>query len=380
MVTENSILDFLRAYTNAIRGAKDPYADTHRGSEFETLGGFTAILWAQQSQRNTDLFNSTRFNDANGQELSDLILGRYEIERIADDFGTGTATLVRPSAGLGAGTIWEGTRIIVATSNTESKYYRVSNDTTVSAAQLVVQNVPIRAEEIGPGSKIVATSVESKIADPLWDNTWEVQYLNCDDGTRFELSEEYRSRTLKDLQDNRVGYPTRIIEVCKEQGAQKVYLFRSDYAGDSEDRGLNVCYVGSEGFATDPVLIKKCKVALEAIRVCGDNLQILPLQNASTDVVANIYLKDSPSNYDTERLYQISRDAILQAIGTGLNFTRSNIGASIYRAIPEVQEVDVINPASDVSIMSIVGGLLNFPEALTRYSTNDIKLYFFEPR
>ncbi len=380
---ENGILDFIKVYNNAIKSTKNKYADSHRGSELETLGGFTAVMWSRESQFVTDLFRATRFNDADGDDLTTLVTERYDIERILDTYGVGYINIHRPTASLGAGTIWKGTRIRVLTgSRSEPKFYVIAEDVPVTSSKVLLTKVAIHSDTYGPGSQIEATSVESKFWDPLWDNTWIVDKLVCAEGTSYEQASEYQARVKRTKLESRPGYSLSIINACKAQGAQRVYLFESDTGGTDIDYGLNVCYVGFENFTSTTELIRKCKVALESVRVCGDNLQVLPMANSTLSVSLDIYLNDVPALFDQERLYQVSRDAAIQSIGAGFQYNRNNIAASIYRAVPEVQEVDVILPSADVNLMSVSNGVLNFPEVLTRYNVHpsDVLTYFFPPR
>jgi hypothetical protein len=376
----SSVQDFISAYTGAIRGKKDRHADTRRGSQIETLGGFTAVIWARESQHDVDLWNATHIATASDDDLTELIFKRYGVERILDTYGEGEVTLQRPNTSGGAGTIWRGTRIQVSTGSfSEAEYYEVATDTFVSATTTLV-TVPIRASKIGSGHKIQAGPSDCVVYDPLWDNTWKVQSLNCSDGTDFESAAQLVARTREVRRNGRVGHEQAIIDACKAQGAQVVFLYESDFGGDAEDRGLNVCYVGYNGFTSDDTLVKKCKVALESVRVAGDNLQVLKIAPASLDISVDVYLKESPAVFNLEQMYRLTRDAILQVFSGGVTYSRDEIAANIYRAVPEVQEVVFVAPSSDASVLSVSGGLLNFPATLTRYSVRSVDVRFRPPR
>lgn len=361
-----SIQDFIRVYNNAIRGVREKNADTRRGSELETLGGFTAVMWSRETQRDDDLFRDTRFADASGDELTQLVKLRYGIDRILDTKGTGVVTVSRSSGS--PGTFWKGTRIRVF-AGTGSVFYEIAADTAVTGN---IANVPIEASATGLGFK--ADTQDAEFYDPLWDNTWRVVHLTCSDGTVFETADQFRARVKDTLFKAQPGKRTSMIEACKSAGATEVILFESDYGGNNEDRGFNVCYVDNK--------INDVKLALEKVRVAGDNIQVLPLVHSTLAVEVNVYLNDSPILFDIQRMYRLVRDGIVQSVKNTFQYNRGNIAGNIYRAVPNTQEVEFVTPSSDVSVLSVVGGLLNFPDTLTRYTVNptDVIVNFKSPK
>lgn len=376
----SSIQDFISAYTGAIKGKKDRFADTRRGSELETLGGFTAILWSRESQHDVDQWNATKIATASDDDLTNIIYRRYGVERVLDTYGTGTSTWYRTSAVAGAGTIWAGTRVQVSTGSfSEPEYYEASQDVVVGATQTLV-TVPIRASKIGSGHQTNSPESDCTVYDPLWDNNWRVQSLVCDDGTDFEPASEFVAR-VRDLRRTlRVGHEQAIIDTCKAQGAGVVFLYESDFGGDQYDFGLNVCYVGFPGYTSSADLVSKCKIALESSRVCGDNLQVLQTAPSTVDISVNLYLKDSPGLFNLTQMYRLTRDAILQAFSGGVTFNRDEIAANIYRCVPEVQEVEFVTPSSDATVMTVVNGVPTFPATLARYTVGNVDVKFNSPR
>lgn len=373
MQPEDTVNDFLDIAARAVRGAGDKTADFVRGSDYESLSGPCAMIWSRESLRDTDLFRAIRFNDADGDDLTNMVKLRYGIDRILDTRGAGTAFLARPSAGL-AGTIWQGTRIVVRQNGDELRY-RVTADTAVSTSALSV-SVPIEALDFGPGTSI-STTIGLFLDDATFD-AWTVTSLACADGTEFEPADDLRARVRASRHAKRVGHEQAIIDACVAAGAANVVAFRSDYGGDSLDVGLNVCYVGDSGYSATPKLVRACAVALRAIRVLGDNMQVLPMARVGVNVDADVTLNDSPARFDTTRLYQIHRAELGKYIGGQrgrFSYTKSGLISAIARPTPVVQDVSFVLPTSDTTVLS--GN--NFPDVLARYVLGTVVLRYRGP-
>lgn len=374
MTPEPSIRELLEAAAVAVRGLADKSADFVRGSDYESLLGPSAILWSRQAARDTDLFNAVNFNTSDGDDLTELALARYGKVRVLDSRGTGEAVLARAAAG-DAETVWKGTRISIR--GPSPKTYRVTADTTTLATDLTV-TVPIEAVEVGPGSA-ANTSTGLTLDDALSD-TWTVTSLSCGDGTNYERADAFRARIRKERKDARVGQATAIIQSCYKAGAANVALFRSDYAGDAFDKGLNYCYVGDQGYTGSQELVKACALALRKVRVAGDHLQVLPMARTPLDISANIYLYDSPVLFDLNRVERIHRGAIDQYLNGAsgrFSYSLDGIRSAIARHTPEVQRVSLIAPASDAAIVE--GTNRNFPAVLSRYVPGTVTLRYLGP-
>lgn len=373
---EPSIQDMITAGFTAIHGAADKNVDDVRGSDYESLIGPPAVIWSRQAQRDTDLFSDVNFNTATGKVLTDMGLKRYNIARILDTHGAGTLTLTRTVGGAGE-TIWAGTRFRLT--GASPKWYRVTANTVV-AGGATTKVVPIEAADIGPGVAVTVsdpTGTMVTIDDELEDQTWKVTALTCADGTLFESAPDYRSRVRKTRFLNRVGQEAQIIAACDSAGAANVILFRSDYAGDAYDGGLNYCYVGNSGFVGTPTLVKACTLALENARVEGDSMQVLPMAAGTVAIAATIYLNDSPRRFNLDRLTAIHTAAINQYMnGTSGTFAYALAGleGAIIRNTPAVQRVVFTSPTADATV--VVGALKNFPAVLTRYTVSSITLTY----
>lgn len=375
MIDEPTILDFLDTARKATVVA-DVVADFNRGSDYESLAGPNAILWSRQTQRDTDLWYQTRFANAQGEELTDLVFNRYGIQRVLDARGEGTALLARPTPDGGAGTVWEGTRVRVEAGPFGVPIYlRVTEDTPVAATSLTVE-VPIEAVDLGPGTKVTASS-QNFIDDPLWDTSWVAVRVDCTDGSELEPAADFRTRVLALRTAARVGQEQALENTCLAKGAQVVELFRSNYSGEDSDVGLNWCYVGDLGYTATPELVRACILALRATRVAGDNLQVLPLGRATLPIDVDIYLRDEPGVMPTDRLEIIHRKALIQYLngpGGRFSYTTSGLESAIAKTGTEVQDVQLVTPTVDAP-------LAPGSAVLTRYfaDDNDITIRYHGP-
>lgn len=376
MTSEPTLSETIAAARKAVQGQKDKNADYVRGSDYEILAGSNAIIWTRESRRDTDLFKATRFHDAQGADLTHLVLERYGIERYLDTRGAGLAILTRPTTGT-PDMVWAGTRIRLRAVNGLSKYYRATEDKSVAPADGSVA-FAIEALDVGPGSKITTTS-DAVLEDPLADSAWVVSFLTCEDGTIFEPAADLVDRVRTIRTNSRVGYVQAIIDACKSVGAGQVVAFRSDFGGDANDVGLNVTYVGDSGYVGSADLVKACTVAVRTARVCGDHMQILPMAKVSVNVTADVHLRDAPTNFDVSRLEAIHYPSVRQYLnGKSGNFgyTRVEITSAIARSTPEVQDVTFTSPTTDAGILTVSGG---FPAVLNRYVAGDISLRYVYP-
>lgn len=373
---ELTVSDYLQAAERAVKGLEDRTADFVRGSDYESLSGPCALIWARESRRDTDLFRAIRFNDATGDDLTNLVQNRYGIARILDTRGQGQAILTRPTGGIGE-TIWAGTRIQLSSGAfSQAKYYRVTADTVASSTAIAVV-VPIESVNIGPGSAIDATS-GFIVYDTLVDPTWGVASLQCADGTLYEEAGAYRDRVRQTRRNDRVGHLLAIQTACVNAGAANAAILQADYGGDALDDGLNFVYVGDSGYSATASLVRACKIALRSVRVLGDHMQVLPMAKVVQNVVANITLADSPAKYDLARLQRVHIAALQQQFGGTAGtwaYTRVGLVSAIARPTPEVQDVSIATPVADGSVL--VNG--NFPLVLNRYALGSITLNYSAP-
>ncbi len=367
------ISDLIDVGTKAIAGQGDKSVDVTRGSDYVSLIGPPAIVWTREDRRDEDLFKATRFHTATGYDLTYLVKNRYGVDRILNTHGIGSASIARSVSGS-AGTVWRGTRFAVWGSN--PRYYRATEDVAI-AAGAIAASIPIEAVETGTGVS-ADDSTNIGIQDVLWDSTWSATHIFCNEGTIFEEASDLIARVRTERLNSRVGQLKSIEKACKDAGASKVLIFRSDYGGLATDAGLNMIYVGDEGYQGTPSLVKACFLAIRNCRVLGDHMQVLQLNRVVINPVIEVYLATAPALNDIERLQRIHRSAVVQYLGGtsgGFAFTKIGILSAIARYTPEVQKVNVTTPASDVSVL--VNG--HFPPALNRYVVGNVSLRYFGP-
>ncbi len=373
MTPEPKITELVDVGGRAISGQGAREADLTRGSDYDSILGPSAVIWTREDRRDQDLFDSTKFHTAKGDDLTFLVKQRYGIDRLLDTNGTGTAVLSRPTAGT-AGTVWRGTRITIFGGS--PKYYRTTEDVAVTTAEASV-TVDIEAILPGPGSKASETS-DLRLDDSLWDATWTVSSLECSDGSTYEQASDLIARVRKTRLDQRVGHVKAIEAVCKSAGASQVAVFRSDYGGAAGDGGLNVIYVGDLGYQGSAALQRACFIALREARVLGDHMQVLQMTRTVLNPSIDVYLATAPALNDIERLQQIHHSSVIHHLGGssgGFTFTRIGILSALARPTPEVQRATIVTPSADVSIQ--VNG--NFPATLNRYVVGSVSLRYHGP-
>jgi hypothetical protein len=369
-----TIADLRQAYSDAIIGQRDARADTRTGSAYDFLGGPAAILFSREAQRDRDLFRACYNDTADGDDLSARLNALYGYPRVLDSYGTGTMQIARPNATGGAGTIPAGTRIIASTSATDPRVFAVAQDTPVSATMLGL-SVPIRATVYGIGVALNtgATPVVMRIDDPLFDNTFVPQSLVCADGTAFEPAAAYRARVRAARFNSRVGYAAAIIQALNAIGAVNVALFASNFTGDANDHGLNVCYVADAGFSASGTFLNQCIHTLESVRVLGADLQVFPMQTQSLGVTMTVRLWQDPGNFNLVDI-QTGIVAELQAYFDGrknaYSYQVDAMAAAVARASSAVQRVDFPTSFTSVGVTTLVNGQPQWPGVLTRYLLN----------
>src|SRR5580693_2526382 len=130
-----TITDLLGVFGAGVVARTDPNADVRRGAVYDHFAGVGAILFSREAQRDRDLFRARYFDTADGADLTELVATRFGLARILDTYGTGSAVLVRDSAAMGQGTVWEGTRILMSppAPSAAAREYAVLEDTPVDA-------------------------------------------------------------------------------------------------------------------------------------------------------------------------------------------------------------------------------------------------------
>jgi hypothetical protein len=381
-----AIQDLRTAFGGGVIGLGDEFADTITGSFYDIIGGVGAIVFSKEAQRDQDLFKSGYFDGASGDALTTLVQTRFGINRVLDTYGTGLALISRPNTSGGAGTIWTGTRILVASSIYSNPVeYIVSSDTPVSAAWTSFY-VPVRAPVTGPVYAVNTASAQyvAKLDDIVFDSTLTVLSLVCSPGTSFEKDQDYKARVRQTRVLQRNGYIAQLIATCLGQGATNVALFPSYYAGYPNDAGLNYCYVGDSSYSGTTALSTACELALEGTRVLGPDLFVFPMTATPLSITATVYLWDSPGNFNTNLLANSISGAWVQYFTGNQNafgFTLSGLTGAAKSAIGSIQKVVFTSPSADVAVTTTIGNKPNFPAKLPRYTLtqNSVNLTFSGP-
>jgi hypothetical protein len=379
-----TIRELLDAFGHGVVAEKERRADVRRGSVHDHWAGVGAILFSREAQRDKDCFHANYLDTADGRDLTRIARQRFEVDRVVDTYGIGHAILARETAAAGGGTIWKGTRVLLAPTGgaSQARTYVALDDVVVSPAALDVR-VPVRAEKKGTGYAVsIAAEGAARVDDPLWDPSWRVVSLQCGDGTDFEKAAALRARARMAPINARKGYAAAIIRACNEQGAANVALFASNYGGDDQDWGLNVCYVSEEGFVTSERLIRACTAALERHRVCGADLMVLPMRREALKVVATVTLWDDPGQFGIDGIDSALKAALVAEFDgaeKGYEYSQQALVGVLLRASEAVQGADIGVPTGNVRVLS--GTPPNFPAVLTRYTLDarDISLTYRGP-
>jgi len=362
-------VDELRqAFHDAVRGVKDKRADARAGSIYDHFAGIGAILFSRAAQRDRDLCRATYFDGATGDDETDLISLRYQVDRIEDTYGAGVGIFQRPNTTAGAGTFWQGTRIRL-TSALATLGYVVASDTTIGATDTIA-SVPIRASDKGPGSAfeqmIEGSGVTAIIDDPLWDAGWRLAHLQCTDGTARENDDPLRVRARVERAKKRVGYAARIIAACEEAGAAHVVPYATAYPGATTDVDMNVVYVADEGYTTSQELRRACTLALEQVRVLGPYLEVRGMVVSPLTVACTARAWEQPARLNGVVLERAIRGALVDDLDGAFSYHLDALSGSVQRATSNlVQAATFSTPNADAPF--IVGTPPTFPAVLTRY-------------
>ena len=300
-----SVDDYLQAFRGGVAsGVK--FFDNVDGSRYEIWNGAGAVLFNRITGRARGNFENVYFDTARDDALDDIVAKRYPTvdARVTTTRGRGTATLVRPSAAAGGGTLYEGTRIFAALNGAAAKFYRLTQSYTVGASDLTL-TVNVEADRPGTGQALDTTNATQKILhfeDAVFDTTLQPTELVCADGTVKETDPEFRARARVERFDRRTGYAAAITKAMRAAGATEVILFASDYFGDAFDHGLNRIYVADSSFTASAALLRACRLAAFDCVILGMSPQVLSQQRADLKLNVTVTL--------WQPITQTSRDGI----------------------------------------------------------------------
>jgi hypothetical protein len=156
--------------------------------------------------------------------------------------------------------------------------------------------LPVEQELSGLSADISVVSVQCKRLEllDLLEESWTVTKLVCTAGQAYEKDEDYLARADDTVLEARVGYDSAIKQACKDAGAARVVLFRSDYTG--VDTGINNVVVGDAGGETTATLLDECRFALARVSMLGANVQALPMTRQQVELAVNVELWQPMAN------------------------------------------------------------------------------------
>lgn len=338
-----TIRDLQNAFHASV-GAQRKNEDAYDGSFYDRWAGVGALCMLQLAERDQTEARAIFFDTATDDRLDEYIARRFGALRIVDAPGTGTSVLTRLSSAGGAGTVLQGTRIAVGQTLQQLSYWTVAADTVAGGADLSV-SVPMVAAAPGPAGQISVRSGDLpvlQVADPLWDNTWQVSSLDCGPGTIRQQDPAVRAGIRQARFDSRPGYPTAIVAAMVAAGASVVALYASDFLGSNSDVGLNRIYVGDAGYESPMALLTACRLAVSKVCVAGTSVQILPMTNFLLYVSITVKLWASP-----EKLNRVQAQGDAVAAVTEYFARRDNaflwseraMRAAVMKAVPNVHSV-----------------------------------------
>lgn len=349
-----TIQELVRAYHGGARSER-AYEDAHDGSMHDILAGVGALLWRRVAEHDRDEFRRIYFDTAPRDALNEYIERRFQLPRIEDTAGVGTAYLSRPTAAGGAGMFWAGTRIRMNSGRGDPlRLYEAVADTPATGSAVSVE-VPVRAltfeEKLFDVSRGSVTVLD--LADPVWDPTWGVDRLHVEAGVTGETNDEYRARARANRVADRVGYPEAIRRAMVKAGAGVVAFFQGDFLGDALDAGLNRVYVADAGYETSAELLTACRLALPRVVVAGTSAQALPVTNQPISVQVTVRMFDQPYRFDQPATIERAVAAIYEYFRTRDNpfiWREAGVRGAIFRAVPNSQDAIVTAslPAPDL--------------------------------
>lgn len=362
-------IDELRQAFDAAVSSSRAAADAHLGAFYDYLGGVGAICFRRLAQRDQGESQGLYFETASEDQLDRYLSSRFpRYARIENTPGRGYVVLQRPTAAAGQGIIYEGARILVASTGEDAqRTYMVSENWYVESTSLL-ERVPVRATVDGPAGAIdshESTSRILRLEDALWDLSWTAMELICGKGTVRERNEEVIARLRESRRKGRPGFEDAIVARLMQAGAQKVVLIRSDYLGEDNDYGDNRAYVSDSNFETPAELLLACRLALDSIVVMGTGVQALPITNTVIGVKAVVEFWQAPESSDMSVAREAWRGAVLEYFEGRENpflWSENAVRGAMLRAFGRGVHRITLTPSLPAPTAASV-----FSEALNRY-------------
>ncbi len=344
-----TIAELRKAARDEILG-RDPRLSARSGGGYDYTQGPMALLNARQAKRDQELFKRVYVETSRGEDRDRLVEAYYRIERVQRTYGTGKVVLKRS----GSGTVYAGTPFEVLVPGQSPVRYSVTEDTAFVDASIAFE-VPIRAERPGKGVRVDVSGSSVRFGDGAeYIALFTILSLRCDDGTDEELDDDYLARARSGRREARVGHLRRIIQACKDAGAYHVVAlndgtFRSPYSL-ANDYGLTFMYVGDASYTTPPGMITTCTLALESVRVCGCDMQVLGMTQSAVDFTVAVKLWEDPGQFDIADVTTAIVTAVSEEFAGRTNwwtFSYDELRGAVLRASDAIQSATVTSAATE---------------------------------
>lgn len=330
---------------HAAVGSERKTEDAHLGSIYDRMSGIGALTMRRIAERDQSEARAIFFDTATDDKLDSYIEQRFGASRDQDAPGSGVAQFSR-SSGV-AGKFLKGTRIAVGRGGSEApRYWLVSADTSVGTD--VLASVPIVAGVNGPAGQISLSAGQVSVfglADPLWDNSWQLTQLDCAPGTVRQTDPTVRATIRQARFDARPGFETAILNAMVAAGASVVAMYASDFLSPTvPDVGLNRIYVGDGSYSSPLALLNACRLAIPGVAVAGTSVQVLPMRDALFFVRAAVKLWATPERFNQIQAQADAAASVVEYFARRDNaflWSAAAIRAAVMKAVPNVHSVTV---------------------------------------
>lgn len=303
------------------------------------------------------LFRKCFLDGARGQDLTDLAHDRG-VDRDQGDAAVAIVTLSRPTAGIGAFTYAQGSRVATVADTTGSfATYTLNEDAVFGALDLTV-DVEVTCTEVGKIGNVAEGAISRFLDKPL-DTSLSVTNVElASGGLEAESDEDLRDRVRNFFLTQARGTIEAIVFGAKSvEGVARVTV-------TVDGSGVVTVYVADEDGNSNTAMVDAVSAELEHWRAAGDVIYVTGGVIYNQTIVISMTVKvgyDVAANAGTIRQAIISR---LLRLSPGQTLYRDMISSAVRAVDPDsIYEVEVITPAANVvpsvgeSIRTTEGGI-----------------------
>lgn len=344
-------------FKNAVTDEAPDLTDWNDGSELDTLGGAFSTGGVELLKYVVDQFRKTFFNLAQGSDENgggDDDLQTLAVDRFGQSFArpgavaaVDTITFSRPTDAKGVITILSGT-IVKTKPDANGQVQRYSTNSTViltasSVSSDLSVSVGITAQVAGAAGSANAGTI-NVIESSLLDTTITCSNAGNSTGADAQDSATYRE-TIRNLIEALAGATaTAVAAKAKtvagivnatpiETGMTVIQWNGSTTVGSSFRIPIATLYIADSTGSASPTLVTEVKAAINSVRACGVNINVIGATPVSVNWSAALTLNPSGPNYatlvnDTSAIVQSMEDYI-NGLPTGTGFVRSTANAAI---------------------------------------------------